>query len=283
MIHSFFQTKQKLHSFLRWGLAGFIFLFLFTACDLQEGEPFDGAYLSISYEIVYQADATNEYLVKFGDYSFDSIRHNVNVFERDSTSKLDVWLLNTDATNELQMDTLLTLNRSNLEIQLIQLASGEPMQLFNQPDYPDSASVQRTQLFYSTATLPDSVKVTLVAVDRYNFTVTAGNNFSKANPIDTVTTFTLKRNTLSPFIDLDLNYYNGGTRGYEAYFYYSITNATTGAVVQALNKNVRLKVEQASTATTDRFNAKYKFALMQWSYSSSYLFNTPSVLVGTSW
>ncbi len=285
MIHSFFQTKKKSHLLSLYGLAGFLFLFLFTACDLQEGEPFDSAYLSISYEIAYQADATNKYLVKFGDYSFDSIRHNVTVFERDSASKLNVWLLNTDSSNELQMDTLITLNRSNTKIQLIQLASGEPMQIFNQPDYPDSTSMQRTQLFYSNAALPDSVKVTLVAVDKYSFTVTAANNFSKvaSNRIDTVSTFTLKRNKLSPFIDLDLNCFKGGDKGYEAYFYYSVTNAATGAVVQALNKNVRLKVEQVSTATTNRFNAKYKFALMQWSYTTSYPFNTPSVLVGTSW
>jgi hypothetical protein len=99
--------------------------------------------------------------------------------------------------NERQMDILLTLNRRNLK-----------SPLFNQSDNPDSVSVQCTQLFYTTASLPDSVKVTL------------------------------KRNTLSPFIDLDLNCFNGGTRGYEAYFYYSVTNATIGVVVQALNKNV---------------------------------------------
>jgi len=281
MIHSFFHTKNRPHSLLTAGLAIFFFQLLFTACDTQ-GEEIGSifpSYSQITPTVVYQADAANQYEVAFGDYSGDELQY---VLDKDLTSQLKIWLVKDSVTKELQIDTLITLRRL-AKISLIQLASGEPVKLFNQPDYPDSTSVQRTQLFYSTASLPDSVKVTLVAVDRYNFTVTAGNNFSKANPIDTVSAFTLKRNTLSPFIDLDLNCFMGGTKGYEAYFYYSVTNAATGAVVQALNKNVRLKVDQPSTATTDRFKAKYKFALMQWSYSGSYPFNTPSVLVGTSW
>lgn len=277
MIHSFFKSKYKPHFLLLWGLAIFFFQFLFTACDTQ-GEDVYASFSLISPTVVYKADAANQYEVAFGNYTGNQLNY---VLDKDLTSRLKVWWVKDSVTKELQIDTLITLQR-NAKISFIQLASGEPLRLFNQPEYPDSSSVQRTQLFYSTATLPDSVKVTLVAVDRYNFTVTAGNNFSKADPIDTVATFTLKRNMLSPFIDLDLNCFRGGTKGYEAYFYYSVTNAATGAVVQALNKNVRLKVEQVSTTTTDRFKAKYKFALMQWSYSGSYPFNTPSILVGTT-
>lgn len=262
---------------LKFSLFSFILL-TFTACDYEGTETYK-AWSTITPSIVYQADAANKYEIAFGDYTGDELTH---VPDQYLTSRLKVWLVKDSVTKNLQLDTVLTLQRSQT-ISLIQLASGAAIQLYTKPSEPEKTSVQRTQLFYSSTSQPDSVRVTIVGVDKYNFMLTAKYDFNKANPLDTVASFTLKRNKLSPYIDLDLNRFNGGTKGYEAWYFYSVRNAATGAIVQAFNKSVRFNIDQVSTAVADRFKAKYKLTLMQWGYSSAYPFSVPTVLLSTGW
>jgi|GEM_PF-1469404 len=263
-------------SFLSFSL---IVAAIFTACDNQ-GDYSDVSWSTITSSIIYKVDATNQYEVAFGNYTESELG---NVLDKDLTAKLKVWLVKDSLNKELQIDTLLTLQRK-AHLSFIQLAPGGPIQIYNQPEFPDSTSAMRVQLFYASASQPDSVLISIVAVDRYNFIATAKSDFTKANPLDTVTTFTLRRNKLSQAIDLDLNRFRGGTNGYEALFYYSVRNATTGAMIQALNKNVQIKVTQISSSSADRFRAKYKLALMQFPYLSAQIpLNVPTSIVTTNW
>ncbi len=249
----------------------------FTACDTNSEISYDIDYSDISINVVYAPYPANQYKVMLGE---KVIGGSTPIPVKDLNNNLKVWLVADSLNPVLVMDQAVNLKR-NAVINLVQVTADAPMLILSL-EYPDSTSVMRAQFLYSDSKQPDSVRVTIVAVDKYDFVITAKYDFTKAT-LDTLATLSAHRNELSKNVDLDLNHFKGGSKGYEAQFYYSVSNAKTGEQIQPYNKNVRIAVDPKSSGTNDRFNARYKFALLQWKYSTSYPFNVPNMLTGIAW
>jgi len=260
-----------------WALASFIVL---ASCTDESQDWSDAAWSTVDSKILYAPFSSQQYSSYFGGKRMS----NLVLTDNKLNNTLEVWYKATTTDSTRVMHRELQLQRNQV-INLIQLSETDDMDIFEFPAAPDVNTKMKTQLFYDNANQPASVKVTVLAVDRYQFQVQAQSNFNSPNLTlkAEVAQFTLNRNELSQPFDLNLNQFNGGTNNYEAQFHYKIENITTGALIQDYNRNVKIAVDNLASSGENRFKAKYKYTLSKFGTSGTYPFNTPGMLVNQAW
>ena len=299
--------KQINTNYLRKPLLGNIgilaYFLIGTLVSCQTEAPYDGedSYSTLSAKIAYMADNDVRYHIMFGDTDFDTLsvhkmqstgRHYRAVDEM--TEKLKVWSVADDGSELLLIDSLLVLKPLST-INLIQVASGAVPELIDPELTPTDSTSTAVRFFYADALQTsgaDKVKVTILAVDQYALIL---KSYKIANVHDTLKTVVgepeLSLGELSDPIELNVNLYGKGgiNKGLSARFFYRITDAATGMLIQdyvatsSITTSAEIKVESARKNNMPY--AVYKSYVMQWKYKSVALpFNSPEVLMrGEKW
>jgi hypothetical protein len=176
-------------------------------------------------------------------------------------------------------------------IGLIQLSAG--VQVLEMNSSGADSTVTSLLFFYADdrqAPGADSIRITVLAVDQYTLLIKGNRLDNVPDTMKTVTEeFTLAPGKLSDDIQLNADYYSGINRGLPARFFYRISDASNGTVIQ----DYKVGSSASSTAEIKLSAVKrdnipypvYKSSLMQWKYQSEEIpFASPEVLInGDKW
>ncbi len=229
------------------------------------------------------------YRLEFGDYTLGD---SVHCTESTYGNTLKCWIDNTrmssefkvyklDGLNEeLQIDSLLILSEEGDEINLLQLASGQPLIMYV-PILPVDTTICNLQFFYQNSNQPDSIKVRFMAVDYYSFLWAFEELDDTPDSVKVVfDSITLNRNGLSETVSFNLNFFREYNHGYGADFYYQVTDPLTGKVIRDFDQN-----DGTIEIAANDIYPVYKTCIMEWPYASADIpFASPEVLVeGDEW
>ena len=178
-------------------------------------------------------------------------------------------------------------------IGLIQLSAGAPVQVLTMNDNPADSTVASILFFYADgqqALGADSVRISIMAVDQYSLLIKGNRLDNVPDSMKTVVEeFTLAPGKLSDNIRLNVDYYTGINKGLPARFFYRISDASNGTVIQDYKAgNSASSTAEIKLSTVKRNNIPYpvyKSSLMQWEYQSEEIpFASPAVLIdGDKW
>ncbi len=130
-----------------------------------------------------------------------------------------------------------------------------------------------------------------MAVDQYSLLIKGNRLDNVPDSMKTVVKeFTLTPGKLSDGIPLNVDYYAGINRGLPARFFYRISDASNGTVIQDYKAgNSASSTAEIKLSTVKRNNIPYpvyKSSLMQWEYQPEEMipFASPAVLInGNKW
>ncbi len=257
---------------------------LFSSCETTGVYEIDDNLVPISANIAYLENNTARYQIDFGQEKLaDSLpyfsKDNTGISNLVYTSKgtflkqkkltqdLKIWRLTKDGGKILESNIVISAPEKGGTISLLQLSDGSPLSYFN-PIAPsiDKTTQTNSQFFYTGVSLPDELKVSILAVEYLTFLTIARQDFNNL-PIDKkkdLPIFTLKKGVLSDAVALDLNMYKQ-INGVPTAFFYKITNAETGEILQDYNKDIKINLHTSETIKT---NPKYKCSLFRLKYTN---------------
>jgi len=276
-----------------WGALLFIIiLLLLTSCETQGDYLSTDTYTTISARLSYAVDSA-DYRVDFGNRklatlsSGSTLGSNLEYYAQDElTDSLKVWKIRDGEPAELLLDTVVSIAPLGT-FNFMQVAAGVPLQLVKDAAELTDSSQCQLQFFYTDPLQPERVTIDMLAVDQYAILLKGGKLASLPDTAKTViASITLSRNKLSEPVIFNIQQFTRFNKGLSAKFFYRITNATTGTLLQDYNtKNyssaASAKVAEIYIPLTKR-NGKeypaYKSFIMKWVYKSAELsFGTPPI------
>lgn len=256
---------------------------VFTSCDTEGEYEVKDTFVTLGFKFEYFVNDNAQYRIDFGNQRltktspFDSkekieiVSGKVYIKEKDLKQDLKIWRLGADGTETLESITSIQAEANDF-ISLLQLTDNKPVTVFK-PELPKSDQPTQTnvQFFYGNELQPETIKVSILAVDYFFFLTDENVNYTfenlPTNKKKEIANFTLSKGVLSEIINLDLNLFNDENNVGTAFFY-EITNAATGTIIQNYEDSSKSKIE-VDLKLGEGVLTKYKFSLLQWDYVRS--------------
>jgi hypothetical protein len=253
----------------------------FISCEVNGTYEVDDNLVPISANISYLENNAARYRIDFGSVrlsdSLPYLSQDAGIYNLTRTSKgvyikqkklsqdLKIWRLGANGSQILESTMMVNAPAEGGVISLLQLSDKSPLNYFNPVLPQNERTTQTIQLFYTDASQSNDVNVTILAVEYITF-LTTGQNFNNL-AIDKkkeLATFALQKGLLSESVTLDLNLFKQINKVPTAFFY-KITDAKTGTILQNYNKSYKL---DPIVDANNKLNPVYKCSLFRLKYNT---------------